>query len=115
MAHHPHRLWLAGSSLAALLAATPAFAQGGSGTGGGGSGNATASSATSAEAAPNDNGQTIVITATKREQLLIDVPFSVNAQTEADIQRSGANTIEDLSRNVAGLTVQNLGPGQSQV
>ena len=31
------------------------------------------------------------------------------------IQRSGANTIEDLSRNVAGLTIQNLGPGQSQV
>ena len=25
------------------------------------------------------------------------------------------NTIEDLSRNVAGLTIQNLGPGQSQV
>ena len=24
-------------------------------------------------------------------------------------------TIEDISRNVAGLTVQNLGPGQSQV
>ena len=24
-------------------------------------------------------------------------------------------TLEDLSRNVAGLTVQNLGPGQSQV
>ncbi|MEA3032863.1 MAG: iron complex outerrane recepter protein, partial [Sphingomonadales bacterium] len=115
MAHHPHRLWLAGSSLAALLAATPAFAQTGSGTGDGGSGNATASSATSAEAAPNGNDQTIVITASKREQLLIDVPFSVNAQTEADIQRSGANTIEDLSRNVAGLTVQNLGPGQSQV
>ena len=27
----------------------------------------------------------------------------------------GRNTIEDLSRNVAGLTIQNLGPGQSQV
>ena len=39
------------------------------------------------------------------------MPFSINAQTEADIQRSGANTIEDLSRNVAGLSIQNLGPG----
>src|SRR3546814_18168996 len=31
------------------------------------------------------------------------------------IERANASTIEDLSRNVAGLTVQNLGPGQSQV
>ena len=57
----------------------------------------------------------IVVTATKRATTLLDVPFSINAQTEADIQRSGANTLEDLSRNVAGLTIQNLGPGQSQV
>ncbi|HYJ22652.1 MAG TPA: TonB-dependent receptor [Solirubrobacterales bacterium] len=57
----------------------------------------------------------IVVTATLREQSLLEVPFSINAQTEAMIQRSGANTIEDLSRNVAGLSIQNLGPGQSQV
>ncbi len=57
----------------------------------------------------------IVVTATKRETSLQDVPFSINAQTEEDIQRSGAVTLEDLSRNVAGLAVQNLGPGQSQV
>lgn len=57
----------------------------------------------------------IVVTATKRESALLDVPFSINAQTAEDIQRSGAVTLEDLSRNVAGLAVQNLGPGQSQV
>ena len=57
----------------------------------------------------------IVVTATKRESALLDVPFSINAQTTEDIQRSGAVTLEDLSRNVAGLAVQNLGPGQSQV
>ena len=32
-----------------------------------------------------------------------------------DIQRSNALTLEDVSRNIAGLAVQNLGPGQSQV
>src|SRR5262249_39992596 len=37
------------------------------------------------------------------------------AQTQEDIERAHAQTIEDISRNVAGLTVQNLGPGQSQV
>jgi len=65
---------------------------------------------------PNpDEEQAIIVTATKRASTVQDVPFSVNAQTQADIQRANAQTIEDISRNVAGLTVQNLGPGQSQV
>ena len=57
----------------------------------------------------------ITVTATKRETTIQDVPFSINAQTAQDIQRTGATDLEELSRNVAGLTVQNLGPGQSQV
>jgi iron complex outermembrane receptor protein len=57
----------------------------------------------------------IIVTATKRASRVQDVPFSINAQTEADIERAHAKTLEDISRNVAGLTVQNLGPGQSQV
>ncbi len=67
-----------------------------------------------AKAGPNTVEQ-IVVTATKRETPLKDVPFSINAQTEEDIRRSGAASLEDLSRNVAGLAIQNLGPGQSQV
>jgi outer membrane receptor protein involved in Fe transport len=81
---------------ALALASSPAFAQD-----------------TPAQTVTDDSQ--IVVTATKRATSLLDVPFSLNAQTEADIERSGANTIEDLSRNVAGLTIQNLGPGQSQV
>ncbi len=57
----------------------------------------------------------IIVTATKRDANIQDVPFSINAQTQQDIQRAGATSLEDISRNVAGLTVQNLGPGQSQV
>ncbi len=57
----------------------------------------------------------ITVTATKREATIQDIPFSINAQTAEDIQRSGASNIEELSRNIAGLSVQNLGPGQSQV
>src|SRR4030095_1235169 len=38
-----------------------------------------------------------------------------NAQTEDDIQKLGSSNVEELARNVAGLTIQNLGPGQSQV
>jgi len=56
----------------------------------------------------------IIVTATKRESSIQELPFSVNAQTQEDIQRTGAGNLEELSRNVAGLTIQNLGPGQSQ-
>ncbi len=57
----------------------------------------------------------IIVTASKRASTIQDLPFSVNAQTELDIQRTGATNLEDVSRNVAGLSIQNLGPGQSQV
>lgn len=60
-------------------------------------------------------GNVIVVTATKRASTIQDVPFSINAQTAEDMRKSGAASLEDISRNVAGLTVQNLGPGQSQV
>ena len=66
-------------------------------------------------AAAEDDANIIIVTATKRDANLQDIPFSINAQTAEDIQKSGAVTLEDLSRNVAGLSVQNLGPGQSQV
>ncbi len=71
-----------------------------------------------AQEAPVDDpldGNDIVVTASKRNARIQDVPFSINAQTEEDIRRSGATTLEDVSRNVAGLAIQNLGPGQSQV
>jgi iron complex outermembrane receptor protein len=61
------------------------------------------------------SGADIIVTATKRATRVQDVPFSINAQTQEDIERAHAQTIEDIGRNVAGLTVQNLGPGQSQV
>ncbi len=83
---------------ASLILANPALAQ-----------DAAADDADIAE------GNVITVTATKRNTTIQDVPFSINAQTQEDIQRSGAVTLEDLSRNVAGLTIQNLGPGQSQV
>ena len=88
------RFGASASLLALLCGGVPAFAQ------------------TAGEAAESD---IIIVTATKRDANLQDIPFSINAQTAADIQKSGATTLEDLSRNVAGLAIQNLGPGQSQV
>ena len=57
----------------------------------------------------------ITVTATKREQVLLDVPFSVAAPTEEVLRTRGVEDIEGVAANVGGLTVQNLGPGQSQV
>ncbi len=57
----------------------------------------------------------IVVTARKREETLQDVPFSVQAITGDDLMQRGATSLEDAANNVAGFTVQNLGPGQSQI
>lgn len=98
--NHRRAALLGGASLLLLGVSAPLWAQ----TGAQGAGGEVA-----------ESNQDIIVTATKRASTVQDVPFSINAQTEADIQRSGAVTLEDLSRNVAGLTIQNLGPGQSQV
>jgi len=66
-------------------------------------------------AAAQSEQETIIVTATKREQSILEVPFSVNAQTQEDIERTGSGNLEDIARNVAGFAIQNLGPGQSQV
>ena len=89
------------SSLSTLALATPVAAQD--------------NQANSSREVDENRGNEIVVTATKRDQTLQDVPFSINAQTAEDIERSGSSTLEDVARNVAGLSVQNLGPGQSQV
>jgi iron complex outermembrane receptor protein len=73
-------------------------------------------SAAAATPASDDNVlATIVVTAQKRETALQDVPFSVAAAGEEQIRNSGSGNIVDLSRNFAGLTITDLGPGQSQV
>ncbi len=82
--------------LASLLAAAPAFAQ-------------------DADGEPEARQKTVIVTATKRDASIQDVPFSINAQTAEDIARTGAANLEDVARSVAGLSIQNLGPGQSQV
>ena len=57
----------------------------------------------------------VTVTARKREETLQDVPFSIVAPTEELLRERGAENLEDVSANVAGFSVQNLGPGQSQV
>ena len=58
---------------------------------------------------------TVRVTARKREENLQSVPFSIVAPTQQVLRNRGAESIEDVAANVAGFSVQNLGPGQSQV
>ncbi len=58
---------------------------------------------------------TVTVTARKREENLQSVPFSVVAPSGQALRNRSAETIEDVSANVAGFSVQNLGPGQSQI
>ena len=59
--------------------------------------------------------EAITVTAMLREQELAKVPFSIAAPTEQALRLRGADNIEAIATNVAGFSVQNLGPGQSQV
>ena len=59
--------------------------------------------------------QEVIVTATKRSENIQNVPFSVSATSQDQIVNSGAANIVDLARNVAGFTVADLGPGQSQM
>lgn len=59
--------------------------------------------------------EAITVTAMLREQELAKVPFSIAAPTDQALRLRGAETIEAIAANVAGFSVQNLGPGQSQV
>lgn len=68
--------------------------------------------------APSSAGpmlEEIIVTARKRDETLKDVPFSINAMSADSMKDAGATNIEDVSRSIVGLSIQNLGPGQSQV
>jgi len=59
--------------------------------------------------------QEVIVTATKREANLQNVPFSVSATSQDQIRNSSAQNLVELSRNIASFTVADLGPGQSQM
>ena len=59
--------------------------------------------------------EAVTVTAMLREQRLAEIPFSIAAPTEQALQLRGVDNIETIAANVAGFSVQNLGPGQSQV
>ena len=69
------------------------------------------------DAPPTDDeiNEEIIVTAQKRATALQEVPFSIAAVTNEDLEQSGATNIVDVARNIPGLYITDLGPGQSQV
>ena len=57
----------------------------------------------------------VTVTAMKREETVSNTPVSVAAPTEEVMRERGVDSLEGIAANVAGFSVQNLGPGQSQV
>jgi iron complex outermembrane recepter protein len=54
--------------------------------------------------------QEIVVTATRRSQSIIDVPYNISAISGADLVARGVTSISDLTRAVPGLSLVDTGP-----
>ena len=59
--------------------------------------------------------EAVTVTAMKREETVLSTPVSIAAPTESDLRERGVENLEEVAANVAGFSVQNLGPGQNQV
>lgn len=67
------------------------------------------------DAPKETTSEEITVTARLRTETLQQIPFSIVAPTEDVLRARGVVDIEGLAATVPGFTVQNLGPGQSQV
>jgi len=69
------------------------------------------------QASAQDSGmlEEIVVTAQKREQSLLDIPFAISVIGEDEIKARGALDIKDLQYSVPGLSITNNLPGQDRV
>jgi outer membrane receptor protein involved in Fe transport len=84
-------LWITSSVIA--MAAQPAFAQ----------------------EVVEENGNSIVVTAQKREQELIDVPQSVSVVSGATLERQQAITFQDYAKLIPGLQLEQSNPGEARI
>ena len=55
---------------------------------------------------------TIIVTARKREETLVDVPLSIQAFSAEDIERRGLDSLQDLVIFTPGMNFQNMGNSQ---
>jgi outer membrane receptor protein involved in Fe transport len=72
-----------------------------------------ASAAAGSDAGSSGTLEEVVVTATRREERLQDVPISVTAFSQEKLDSQGLKNIDDLSRLSPGLTFQRNGTGSS--
>ena len=79
----------------------------------------TAAAAQTTEAAPapeaKEEGELIVVTATKRTQLLIDVPQSISVVSGSALEDQNASNFQDYLKLVPGLQLNQSTPGQGRL
>lgn len=69
-----------------------------------------------ASPAPADTGDGIgelaevVVTANRREQNVLDVPYNISAVSGGELSSAGVNNLTDIARLLPGVTVPDLGP-----
>jgi iron complex outermembrane receptor protein len=97
------RLFLSVSAvLAVVLPATAATAQ-------------AVSDSKPTAAAESDRSEDIIVTAQKREQLLIDVPQSVSVVSGAVLERQQAFNFQDYAKLVPGLQIAQSNAGEARI
>src|SRR6202012_2657975 len=63
--------------------------------------------------APSEALAEIVVTATKRNERLQDVPVSITAQTGVELEHRGATQLQDIINSTPGLSNPGSGGGNS--
>ncbi len=61
------------------------------------------------------SAENVVVTATKREEIAQSLPYSIAVTMGVQLEDLGAQSFNDLTTQVAGLTATNLGPGEDKV
>ena len=59
--------------------------------------------------------ETVLVTATKREEITQDLPYSIAVTSGRQLENLGVGTSHELTSQVAGLTTTNLGSGEDKL
>ena len=70
-----------------------------------------AASGAQASVDPNDAGETIIVTARRRNEALQDVPLVVNAVSQEQVQKLNLRSLNDVQALVPGLSLSNQANG----
>ncbi len=59
---------------------------------------------------PGDTLEEIIVTASRREQNVLDVPYNISAVSGAELRTAGVTNLADIARLLPGISIPDLGP-----